>query len=47
MILYFYGGIYPMRLIEWEISEDSYEEHIVIPKEKRDLADDEGISKES
>ncbi len=27
-----------MRLIEWEISEDGYEEQIVIPKEKRDLA---------
>ncbi len=28
-----------MRLIEWEVSEDSYEEQIVIPKEKRDLAE--------
>ena len=26
-----------MRLIEWEVSEDEYEEQIVIPKEKRDL----------
>jgi hypothetical protein len=25
-----------MRLIEWEVSEDGYEEQIVIPKEKRD-----------
>jgi len=33
-----------MRLIEWEVSEDGYEEQIVIPKEKRDLADAEGIS---
>ena len=24
-----------MRLIEWEVSEDGYEEQIVIPKEKR------------
>ncbi len=23
-----------MRLIEWEVSEDGYEEQIVIPKEK-------------
>ncbi len=36
-----------MRLIEWEVSEDSYEEQIVIPKEKRDLADAEGISTEN
>jgi hypothetical protein len=36
-----------MRLIEWEVSEDGYEEQIVIPKEKRDLAADEGICKES
>ena len=27
-----------MRLIEWEVSDDGYEEQIVIPKEKRDLA---------
>ena len=27
-----------MRLIEWEVSEDGYEEQIVFPKEKRDLA---------
>jgi bifunctional DNA-binding transcriptional regulator/antitoxin component of YhaV-PrlF toxin-antitoxin module len=25
-----------MRLIEWEVSEDGYEEQIVIPKEKRE-----------
>ncbi len=35
-----------MRLIEWEVAEDGYEEQIVIPKEKRDLADQEGISTE-
>ena len=36
-----------MRLIEWEVSEDGYEEQIVIPKEKRDLAALEGISTEN
>ena len=36
-----------MRLIEWEVSEDGYEEQIVIPKEKRDLAEAEGISAEN
>ncbi len=36
-----------MRLIEWEVAEDGYEEQIVIPKEKRDLADQEGISTEN
>ena len=24
-----------MRLIEWEVAEDGYEEQIIIPKEKR------------
>ncbi len=36
-----------MRLIEWEVAEDGYEEQIVIPKEKRDLASEEGISTEN
>ena len=36
-----------MRLIEWEVSEDGYEEQIVIPKEKIDLAAEEGISTEN
>ena len=36
-----------MRLIEWEVSEDGYEEQIVIPEEKRDLAAKEGISTEN
>ncbi len=36
-----------MRLIEWEVSEDGYEEQIVIPKQKRELADEEGISTEN
>ena len=34
-----------MRLIEWELAEDGYEEQIVIPKDKRDLAAEEGIVK--
>ena len=36
-----------MRLIEWEVAEDGYEEQIVIPKQKRELADEEGISTEN
>ncbi|MBU0736058.1 MAG: hypothetical protein KJ573_09395 [Proteobacteria bacterium] len=32
-----------MRLIEWEVAEDGYEEQIVIPNEKRELAASEGI----
>ena len=36
-----------MRLIEWEVSEDGYEEQIVIPQQKRELADEEGISTEN
>ena len=36
-----------MRLIEWEVAEDGYEEQIVIPKEERDLAAKEGISTEN
>ena len=36
-----------MRLIEWEVAEDGYEEQIVIPKEKRDLAYAEGTSTEN
>jgi len=35
-----------MRLIEWEVPEDGYEEQINIPKEQRDLAAEEGISTE-
>jgi hypothetical protein len=33
-----------MKLIEWEVTEDSYQEQINIPKEIRDLAMEEGIS---
>ena len=35
-----------MRLIEWEVAEDGYEEQINIPKEQRDLAKAEGINTE-
>ena len=35
-----------MRLIEWEVAEDGYEEQINIPKDMRDLAQAEGISTE-
>jgi hypothetical protein len=35
-----------MKLIEWEVTEDSYQEQINIPKEMRDLAKEEGISTE-
>ncbi|MBU4288676.1 MAG: hypothetical protein KKI12_10960 [Proteobacteria bacterium] len=36
-----------MRLIEWEVAEDGYEEQIIIPKEKREIAAEEGISTEN
>ena len=36
-----------MRLIEWEVAEDGYEEQILIPKQERDLAAKEGISTEN
>ena len=36
-----------MRLIEWEVSEDGYEEQIAIPKEIRELAAQEGINTEN
>ncbi len=36
-----------MRLIEWEVAEDGYEEQIVIPSEKRKLAAEEGINTEN
>ena len=35
-----------MRLIEWEIAEDGYEEQINIHREQRDLAEEEGIGTE-
>jgi len=36
-----------MRLIEWEVAEDGYEEQIIIPKEQRDLAAEEAIGTEN
>jgi len=36
-----------MRLIEWEVSEDGYEEQILIPKAQREQAEKEGISTEN
>ena len=35
-----------MRLIEWEVLEDSYQEQIYIPNEQRELAAKEGIGTE-
>ncbi|MBT7259509.1 MAG: hypothetical protein HN888_00145 [Desulfobacula sp.] len=35
-----------MKLLEWEVSEDSYQEQINIPKKIQDLAKEEGISTE-
>jgi len=36
-----------MKLIEWEVEEDSYQEQIVIPEAQRKLAEKEGISTEN
>jgi hypothetical protein len=36
-----------MRLIEWEVNEDSYQEQILIPEAQRQLAAQEGISTEN
>jgi hypothetical protein len=36
-----------MRLIEWEVNEDSYQEQILIPEAQRQLAVQEGISTEN
>ncbi len=36
-----------MKLIEWEVNEDSYQEQILIPEALRKLAADEGISTEN
>ena len=36
-----------MKLIEWEVNEDSYQEQIAIPKAQRKLAENEGISTEN
>ena len=36
-----------MKLIEWEVNEDDYQEQIVIPEAQRKLAAEEGISTEN
>ncbi len=36
-----------MKLIEWEVNEDDYQEQIVIPEAQRELAASEGISTEN
>jgi hypothetical protein len=36
-----------MKLIEWEVNEDRYQEQIVIPEAQRKLAESEGISTEN
>lgn len=36
-----------MTLIEWEVSEDSYQEQILIPEAQRKLADEAGIRTEN
>ena len=35
-----------MKLIEWEVKEDDYQEQINIPSEQRKMAEEEGISTE-
>jgi hypothetical protein len=32
-----------MRLLEWEVAEDNYQEQIIIPVKKRKMAEEEGI----
>jgi len=36
-----------MKLIEWEVNEDDYQEQIVIPETQRKLAVNQGISTEN
>jgi hypothetical protein len=36
-----------MKLIEWEVNEDTYQEQINIPETQRKLAADQGISTEN
>jgi hypothetical protein len=36
-----------MKLIEWEVNEDNYQEQIIIPETQRKLAATEGISTEN
>ena len=33
-----------MKLIEWEVDEDSYQEQVRIPEKQNDLAEQEGIN---
>ena len=34
-----------MRLIEWEVNEDDYQEQIIIPSEQRKIAEEAGMRK--
>ena len=36
-----------MRLIEWEVKEDDYQEQILIPSAQRQMAEEEGIKTEN
>ncbi|ETR67379.1 MAG: hypothetical protein OMM_11662 [Candidatus Magnetoglobus multicellularis str. Araruama] len=36
-----------MKLLEWEVQEDNYQEQITIPKKIREMAAEEGISTEN
>ena len=36
-----------MKLIEWEVNEDTYQEQIIIPEAQRKLAANQGISTEN
>jgi len=45
--LFWFGGRHSPAGREWEVSEDGYEEQILIPKEKRELAAVEGIGTEN
>jgi len=36
-----------MKLLEWEVFEDNYQEQITIPKKIREMAAEEGISTEN
>ena len=36
-----------MRLIEWEVKEDDYQEQILIPSAQRKMAEEEGIKTEN
>jgi hypothetical protein len=36
-----------MKLLEWDVPEDNYQEQIIIPKKIREMAAEEGISTEN